>query len=264
MQGLLAQRSSCTISRSNIATKRSIARITPVVRATTDAAAPKPKPKAPQQMLVYSPPHPLIKHWLAILRSEYTPSPMFRSACAELGRLLIYEAVREFLPTMEQQVQTPLGEVADATLVDPSRPIKIIPILRAGLVLLEQAGQVVPFQETYHVGYVRDPATLQASAYLNKLPARLSPEDLFLITDPMLATGGTIVQVIDDIVARGGRAENIRVVAVVVAPPALKKLADRYPGLKVYTAMIDEQVNERGYIVPGLGDAGDRAYGTPH
>ncbi|KXZ48543.1 hypothetical protein GPECTOR_27g714 [Gonium pectorale] len=226
-------------------------------------------------MLVYAPPHPLIKHWLAILRSEYTPSPMFRSACAELGRLLIYEAARDFLPTIEQQLQTPLGAVADATLCDPTKPIKVVPILRAGLVLLEQAGQVLPFQETYHVGYVRDPATLQvragmggggrwATAYLNKLPAKLSPEDLFLITDPMLATGGTIVQVIEDIVARGGRPENIRVVAVVVAPPALKKLADRFPGLKVYTAMIDEQVDERGYIVPGLGDAGDRAFGTPH
>ncbi|KAG2429517.1 hypothetical protein HXX76_010752 [Chlamydomonas incerta] len=215
-------------------------------------------------MLVYSPPHPLIKHWLAILRSNFTPPPMFRSATAELGRLLIYEAMREFQPTVEQQVETPLGAIADATICDPDQPIKVVPILRAGLVLLEQAQQVLPFHQTYHVGYVRDPTTLKATAYLNKLPPVLSPTDLFLITDPMLATGGTIVQVIEDIVSRGARAENIRVVAVVVAPPALKKLADKFPGLKIYTAMIDEQVDERGYIVPGLGDAGDRAYGTPH
>lgn len=189
---------------------------------------------------------------------------MFRNACAELGRLLIYEAMRDFLPTIEQRIATPLGVEADATLVDPTHPVKVVPILRAGLVLLEQAGQVIPFQETYHVGYARDPNTLEATAYLNKLPKRMSPEDLVLITDPMLATGGTIVQVIDDIISRGAKAENIRVVAVVVAPPALRRLADKYPGLKVYTAMIDEVVDERGYIIPGLGDAGDRAYGTPH
>ncbi|KAG2498650.1 hypothetical protein HYH03_003396 [Edaphochlamys debaryana] len=261
MRSLLAQRPAGGVTRRSAASARRVARVSLVVRATADAV---PKPKKPQQMLVYAPPHPLIKHWLALLRSEYTPPQMFRSACAELGRLLIYEAVRDFLPTIEQQVQTPLGAVADATLCDPTKPIKVVPILRAGLVLLEQAGQVMPFQETYHVGYVRDPKTLQATAYLNKLPAKVSPDDLFLITDPMLATGGTIVQVIEDIVSRGGKAENIRVVAVVVAPPALKKLADRFPGLKVYTAMIDEQVDERGYIIPGLGDAGDRAYGTPH
>ncbi|KAG2446901.1 hypothetical protein HYH02_008057 [Chlamydomonas schloesseri] len=161
MQSLVAHRStSGAVRRSAVAPAR-VPRLAVPVRASAEPAAPKPKPKAPQQMLVYSPPHPLIKHWLAILRSNFTPPPMFRSACAELGRLLIYEAMREFQPTMEQQVETPLGAIADATICDPDQPIKVVPILRAGLVLLEQAGQVLPFHQTYHVGYVRDPATLK-------------------------------------------------------------------------------------------------------
>lgn len=218
-------------------------------------------PSGKQQMLVYVPPHPLVKHWLAVARNSTTPSPMFRSAVAELGRILIYEAVREFLPTLDGVIDTPMGP-ADVTFVDPTKPIKVVPILRAGLVLLEQAQQVLPSSETYHVGYVRDDNTLEASSYLNKLPARLSPDDLVLVTDPMLATGGTIVQVLEDIVSRGASPSNIRVVSVVAAPPALKKLSEKYPGLKVYTAIIDAEVNQQGYIVPGLGDAGDRAFGT--
>lgn len=225
-------------------------------RSATVQAATKP-----QQMLVFVPPHPLIKHWLAVLRNSATPSPTFRGAAAEMGRLLIYEAVREFLPTVDTTVQSPMGP-AEATVVDPYRPLKVVPILRAGLILLEQASQVLPFHETYHVGYVRDEDTLSARAYLNKLPRYLSPEDLILIADPMLATGGTICQVVSDIIARGAVPGNIRVVSIVAAPPALRNLSERFPGLRVYTGIIDPEVNERGYIVPGLGDAGDRAFGN--
>lgn len=106
------------------------------------------------------PPHPLVKHWLAIARNAATPPALFRSAVAELGRILIYEAVREFLPTVEGTVDSPVAQ-ADVEFVDPTRPIKVVPVLRAGLVLLEQAGTVLPMSETYHVGYVRDEATLQ-------------------------------------------------------------------------------------------------------
>ncbi|MEW5297987.1 MAG: hypothetical protein WDW36_001155 [Sanguina aurantia] len=240
-------------------------------------------------MLVYVPPHPLVKHWLAVMRNKTTPSPTFRGAAAELGRILIYEAVREFLPTVDTVVESPMG-LAEATVIDPYRPIKVVPILRAGLVLLEQAQTLMPFHETYHVGYVRDEFTLQARAYLNKLPARLSPEDLILVTDPMLATGGTMVQVLRDIVARGASSFNIRVVCIVAAPPALKTLSEQFPGsradtlseqsslghwclsgrlalgcLRIYTGIIDAELNENGYIIPGLGDAGDRAFGnTPN
>jgi uracil phosphoribosyltransferase len=105
-----------------------------------------------------------------------------------------------------------------------------VPILRAGLVLVEQAGTVLPLSETYHVGYVRDETTLQATSYLNKLPKQLSADDLVLVADPMLATGGTMMQVLDDIVSRGASPANIRVVTAVAAPPALKVMADKYPG----------------------------------
>eukprot|EP00878_Enallax_costatus_P003468 GHUV01003679.1.p1 GENE.GHUV01003679.1~~GHUV01003679.1.p1 ORF type:complete len:260 (+),score=32.03 GHUV01003679.1:706-1485(+) len=221
------------------------------------AQAGKPK----QQMLVYVPPHPLVKHWLAVARNAATPGPIFRSALSELGRILIYEAVREFLPTVEGVIETPMGP-ADVECVDPMRPVKVVPILRAGLILLEQAATLLPASETYHVGYVRDEKTLQASSYLNKLPAQFSSDDLVLVCDPMLATGGTMMQCLQEIVSRGADPANIRVVAVVAAPPALKLMADAYPGLKVYTAIIDSEVNSNGYIIPGLGDAGDRAYGT--
>lgn len=226
-------------------------------RSQVVAQAGKPK----QQMLVYVPPHPLVKHWLAVARNAATPGPIFRSALSELGRILIYEAVREFLPTVTGVVESPMGQ-ADVECVDPMRPIKVIPILRAGLILLEQASTLLPASETYHVGYVRDDKTLQATSYLNKLPAQFTSEDLILVCDPMLATGGTMMQCLQEIVSRGADPANIRVVAVVAAPPALKLMADAYPGLKVYTAIIDSEVNASGYIIPGLGDAGDRAYGT--
>ncbi|KAG1664561.1 hypothetical protein FOA52_009444 [Chlamydomonas sp. UWO 241] len=224
-------------------------------------ATPAPKGPPTSQMLVFVPPHPLVKHWLAICRNALTPSGMFRGAVAELGRILIYEAVRDLLQTMEGQVDTPCG-TADVEFVDPTRPVKVVPILRAGLVLLEQASQVIPVSETYHVGYARDEVTLEATPYLNKLPAKFDADDRILVTDIMLATGGTMLKVIDDMVSRGASPENIRIVSVVCAPPAMVKLSEKYKGIKVFTAMIDPEVNEKGFIIPGLGDAGDRAFGT--
>lgn len=213
------------------------------------------------QMLVFVPPHPLIGHWLATLRAEFTPTPVFRSAMAELGRILVYELARDWLPTQEVDLQTPMGP-ADGTIIDMSRPVKVVPILRAGLVPLEQISTVLPSYETYHVGLVRDEETLQPREYLNKLPASFGPEDRILVSDPMLATGGTIMHVLQDIVSRGASPSMIRVLAITVAPPALKQLSEKYPGLHVYTACIDAELNDQGYIVPGLGDAGDRAFGT--
>lgn len=186
---------------------------------------------------------------------------MFRSALAELGRILLYEAVDGWLPTVEGRVETPTG-VADCTFVDPSQPIAVVPVLRAGLVLLEAAATLLPASRTFHVGYVRDEQTLEASPYLNKLPQRLSADDRVLVVDVMLATGGTVVQIVEDLIARGASDENIRVVAAVCAPPALQALGERFGKLRVYAGMIDAELDERGYIVPGLGDAGDRAFGT--
>jgi uracil phosphoribosyltransferase len=213
------------------------------------------------QLRVYVPPHPLIKHWLGVARDVGTPSALFRTAMTELGRWLTYEAIREWLPTMETTIETPLAP-CQATFINPEVPVVVVPILRAGLSLLDGAQGLLPLASIYHLGVVRDEATLQPSCYLNKLPAQMAPETRVLITDPMLATGGSMVVALDEVIKRGIDPANIRVVSVVAAPPALQLLSSRYPSLNVYTAMIDEGLNEQGYIVPGLGDAGDRTYGT--
>jgi uracil phosphoribosyltransferase len=213
------------------------------------------------QLRVYVPPHPLIKHWLGVVRDRDTPTALFRTGMKELGRWLTYEATQEWLPTFTTQIQTPLA-VCEATFVNPQVPLIIVPVLRAGLALLEGAQDLLPLTSVYHIGFVRNEETLEASCYLNKLPDRLDPETRVLLMDPMLATGGTILKALDELTARGSDPALIRIVAVVTAPPALSQLNQLYPALKVYTAIIDEGLNEKGYIVPGLGDAGDRAFGT--
>ncbi|MDP5017803.1 MAG: uracil phosphoribosyltransferase [Dolichospermum sp.] len=214
-----------------------------------------------QQLRVYVPPHPLIQHWLGVARDVATPSVLFRSAITELGRWLTYEAAREWLPTQETTVQSPLA-TCPATFIDPHIPVAVVPILRAGLGLLEGAQGVLPLASIYHFGLARNEETLEPTCYLNKLPEKFAPETRVLITEPMLATGGSIMAVMAELTARGVDPALIRIISVVVSPPALKKLAAVYPGLIVYTATIDETLNDQGYIVPGLGDAGDRIFGT--
>lgn len=212
-------------------------------------------------MLVFVPPHPLIKHWVSVLRNEDTPSPIFRNAMAELGRLLMYEASRDWLPTVTGEIQSPMG-IASVEFIDPREPVAIVPILRAGLALAEHASSVLPATKTYHLGFSRDEETLQPSLYLNKLPEKFSEGSRVFVVDPMLATGGTIVAAIDLIKERGVENPQIKVVSAVAAPPALQKLSEKFPGLHVYCGIIDSVVNEKGFIVPGLGDAGDRSFGT--
>ncbi|HIK31409.1 MAG TPA: uracil phosphoribosyltransferase [Oscillatoriales cyanobacterium M59_W2019_021] len=214
-----------------------------------------------QQLRIYVPPHPLIKNWLAMARDAATPSVLFRTAMRELGRWLTYEAIREWLPTEEVTIQTPLAATT-ATMINAEAPIAIVPILRAGLALLDGALEVLPAASIYHLGMVRDEETLEASCYLNKLPEKFDPQTRILITEPMLATGGTIVAVIEELIGRGIDPSFIRIIAIVAAPPALQKLSQAYPGLVIYSAGIDEHVNDLGFIVPGLGDAGDRSFGT--
>lgn len=213
------------------------------------------------QLRVYVPEHPLIKHWLAVARDLNTPSVLFKTAMTELGRWLTYEATRQWLPTIETAVQTPLAE-CPATFIDPTVPIAIVPILRAGLALLEGAQTLLPLASTYHLGLVRDEETLEIDCYLNKLPEKFAPQTRVLILDPMLATGGSITRAMSESIDRGADPASIRIVSVVAAPPALQKLSQQYPSLNIYTAIIDEGLNNKGYIVPGLGDAGDRAFGT--
>ena len=213
------------------------------------------------QLRVYVPEHPLIKHWLAVARDANTPSVLFKSAMTELGRWLTYEATRTWLPVIETQVQTPLA-VCDAVFVNPEIPMAVVPILRAGLVLLDGAQNILPVASIYHLGMVRDESNLEPSCYLNKLPDQFNPQAKVLVLEPMLATGGSIMMAMEEITSRGVKSDAVRIVSVVAAPPALRQLSEKYPGLEIYTAIIDEGLNSKGYIVPGLGDAGDRAFGT--
>lgn len=213
------------------------------------------------QLRVFVPPHPLIQHWLGVARDANTPSSLFRSAMTELGRWLTYEAAREWLPVIETTVDTPLAS-CPAKFVNPEAPMVIMPILRAGLALVEGAQSVLPLASVYHVGYVRNEETLTASCYLNKLPETLPADVRILVSEPMLATGGTMMAALADLTARGANPEQVRIISIVASPPALQKLAEAYPNLQIYTATIDEGLNDKGYIVPGLGDAGDRTFGT--
>ncbi|PUZ65702.1 hypothetical protein GQ55_3G245900 [Panicum hallii var. hallii] len=228
--------------------------------ASPDAAAAR-SPTSGGQMLVFVPPHPLIKHWVSVLRNEQTPCAIFKSAMAELGRLLIYEASRDWLPTITGEIETPVA-VASVEFIDPREPVLVVPILRAGLALAELASSVLPATKTYHLGLCRDEETLRPSIYLNNLPDKIPEGSRVLVVDPMLATGGTIVAAIDLLIERGVTSKQIKVVSAVAAPPALQKLNNKFPGLHVYTGIIDPEVNEKGFIIPGLGDAGDRSFAT--
>ncbi|PSS32631.1 Uracil phosphoribosyltransferase [Actinidia chinensis var. chinensis] len=224
-------------------------------------SATQQKPVSENRMLVFVPPHPLIKHWVSVLRNEQTPCPIFKNAMAELGRLLMYEASRDWLPIITGEIQSPMG-VASVEFVDPREPVAIVPILRAGLALAEHASSILPATKTYHLGVSRDEETLQPTVYLNKLPDQFPEGCRVFVVDPMLATGGTIVAALDLIKERGVDNIQIKVVSAVAAPPALQKLSEKFPGLHVYAGIIDPTVNDKGFIIPGLGDAGDRSFGT--
>ncbi|XP_044473603.1 uracil phosphoribosyltransferase-like [Mangifera indica] len=219
------------------------------------------KPISEDRMLVFVPPHPLIKHWVSVLRNEQTPCPIFRNAMAELGRLLIYEASRDWLPTVTGEIQSPMC-VASVEFVDPREPVALVPILRAGLALVEHATSILPATKTFHLGISRDEETLQPTIYLNKLPEKFPDGSRVFVVDPMLATGGTIVAAVNLLKECGVGNKQIKVISAVAAPPALQKLSEKFPGLHVYTGIIDPTVNDKGFIVPGLGDAGDRSFGT--
>jgi uracil phosphoribosyltransferase len=185
-----------------------------------------------------------------------------RQTLSELGKWLAYEAIRDWLPTIDIPIPTPLEETT-ATFVHPQTKLAIVPILRAGLTLVEGIQSVLPLESAvYHLGLVRNEETLQPSCYLNKLPDRFDPDTRIIIAEPMLATGGTIMHALKELVDRGIDPAYVRIISIIVAPPALQKLSEHYPTLSIYAATIDEQVNDVGFIVPGLGDVGDRAFGT--
>ncbi len=211
---------------------------------------------------VLVPQHPLISHFLATCRDRTTPMMQFRAAMAELGRWLTYESCRDWLPTENVEIETPLNVTISARRLDQNHPIAIVPILRAALALTEGCAPLLPGARVYHVGYRRDEETHEASCYMSGLPPQLSAQERFLLPEPMLATGGTLLQLLDELTSRGADAQNVRVVSVIASRPALHRIGTAYPGLHITCAAIDEKLDERCYIVPGLGDAGDRAFGT--
>jgi uracil phosphoribosyltransferase len=206
--------------------------------------------------------HPLVTHKIGILRDEKTPSPIFRLLVEELVTLLAYEATRE-VALMEVEVTTPLTKTKGAKIAEP-RPI-VIPVLRAGLGMLEGMTKLLPTAEVGFLGIKRNEETLVPFTYANRLPDDLGDRQVFII-DPMLATGGTLNDSIDYVFDRG--AKDVTCVCLIGAPEGVENvknhLATKWPGKSVHVVLgaLDEKLNEIGYIVPGLGDAGDRLYGV--
>lgn len=203
--------------------------------------------------------HPLVDHKLAVLRDETTHSATFRLLVDELVTLLAYEATRD-VHTHEVEITTPVTTTTARKLADP-RPI-VVPILRAGLGMLDGMTRLLPTAEVGFLGMQRDETTLEAITYANRLPDDLSGRQCFLL-DPMLATGGTLVAAIDYLLQRGAR--DVTAVCLLAAPEGLKVVED-FVGdradVSIVVAAVDERLNDKAYIVPGLGDAGDRLYGV--
>ena len=200
--------------------------------------------------------HPLVAHKLSLMRDKSTPSAQFRTLLREVSLLLGYEVLRD-LPTELRDIETPVGPTQAPFL--KGKKLVLVPILRAGSGLLDGLLDLVPSARVGHVGLYRDPATLAAVEYYCKLPDDIG-ERLTVVVDPMLATGNSAVAAVSRLKERGAR--DIRLVCLLAAPEGIAALARAHPEVHVFTAAVDTRLNEHGYIVPGLGDAGDRMYGT--
>ncbi len=200
--------------------------------------------------------HPLIQHKLSIMRAKDTGCKEFRELLDEISMLMVYEVTRD-LPTEEITVETPI--CATKTRALSGKPIGIIPILRAGLGMVNGIMQLIPNAKVGHIGLYRDPQTLEPVEYYCKLPEDAEHRQL-IVLDPMLATGGSASAAIGFIKNRG--CSNIRLVNLIAAPEGIARVQHDHPDVDIYVAAQDEKLNEHGYIVPGLGDAGDRLFGT--
>lgn len=202
--------------------------------------------------------HPLVAHKLTTLRDERTDSPTFRRLADELVTLLAYEATRD-VRTEQVHITTPVAPTTGVRLSSP-KPL-VVPILRAGLGMLEGLVRLLPTAEVGFLGMIRDEETLKASTYATRMPDDLSGRQVYVL-DPMLATGGTLVAAIDTLIERG--ADDVTAVVLLASPEGVGVIERELAGkpVTVVTAAVDSHLNERGYIVPGLGDAGDRLYGT--
>lgn len=199
--------------------------------------------------------HPLIDHKMSIIRNKETDTKNFRENVNEIGGLITYEITRD-LPLKEVQVQTP---ICTTTCKQLSKDVVIVPILRAGLGMVEGIQMIIPTAKVGHIGMYRDEETLEPHEYYAKFPDEIVSGTV-LVVDPMLATGGSASAAIDAVKKRG--ATDIRFVGLVGCPEGVKRLNDEHPDVDIYLAALDEKLNEVGYIVPGLGDCGDRLFGT--
>ncbi len=200
--------------------------------------------------------HPLVAHKLSLMRDKKTPSAQFRTLLREISLLLGYEVLRD-LPLEQRPIETPVGLTQAPFL--KGKKLVFVPILRAGTGLLDGLLDLVPSARVGHVGLYRDPTTLAAVEYYCKLPEDIA-ERLTIVVDPMLATGNSAIAAIDRLKRQGAR--GIRLLCLLAAPEGIAALTAAHPEVPIYTAAIDARLNEHGYIVPGLGDAGDRMYGT--
>ena len=201
--------------------------------------------------------HPLIRHKIAILRNEKTSMKEFRELVEEITTLMTYETLKEGVPTEEKTVKTPLETCTQQVVKDDA--VAIVPILRAGLGMVNGVHVLFPLAKVGHIGMYRNEETLEPATYYCKLPQGIE-DKLVLVVDPMLATGGSACDALKLLKSRG--CKNIKFMAIIAAPEGLSRVAEEHPDVKIYVSTLDRCLNEHGYILPGLGDAGDRLFGT--
>lgn len=200
--------------------------------------------------------HPLIRHKVAILRNKDTKTKQFRELIEEISTLMAFESFKD-VPTREVEVETPLEKTTQVMVQENS--IAIVPILRAGLGMVNGVLSLFPTAKVGHIGMYRDEETLEPKEYYCKLPDGIA-DKVVMVLDPMLATGGSSVAAIDFLKKRG--CKNIKLMAIIAAPEGVRKVAEAHPDVAVYVSTLDRCLNDHGYILPGLGDAGDRLFGT--
>lgn|SRR5690606_10716221 len=200
--------------------------------------------------------HPLIQHKLTHIRQKDTGTKEFRELVDEIATLMAFEATRD-LPLMEVEIETPIGKTKSKVLT--GKKLGVVPILRAGLGMVDGILKLIPTAKVGHIGLYRDPETLKPVEYYVKLPSDVAERDFFVV-DPMLATGGSAVVAINALKKRG--AKSITFMCLIAAPEGVEVLSKAHPDVDIYIAALDEKLNDQGYIVPGLGDAGDRLFGT--
>jgi uracil phosphoribosyltransferase len=201
--------------------------------------------------------HPLIQHKLTQMRKVNTPKHAFRQLLREIALLMGYEITRDLSLTTET-ITTPLTTMEAPVIAGPNPAI--VPILRAGLGMADGLLELIPEADEGHIGMYRDPKTKKPVEYLVKLPS--ANGRIFFLVDPMLATGNSAVAAVDTLIKHGAKASNIKFMALVAAPEGVRVFNQKYPHIPIYTAALDEKLNEKAYIIPGLGDAGDRLFGT--